>query len=121
MARRVTPMLHVPDVDATADWYASIGFQVRDRGSDGAETVFAALGFGDSEIMLNVGGKASEAWRREVDLYVQVDDVDALFAEIGERVEIVEPLHDTFYGMREFIIRDCNRLWITFGTPVAGP
>ena len=23
--------------------------------------------------------------------------------------------HDTHYGMREFIIRDPNRFWITFG------
>jgi len=29
----------------------------------------------------------------------------------------VEGLHDTFYGMREFIIRDLNRFWITFGQP----
>jgi hypothetical protein len=28
------------------------------------------------------------------------------------------PSHpDTFYGMREFIIRDLNRFWITFGQP----
>ena len=27
---------------------------------------------------------------------------------------IVEGLHDTFYGMREFIIRDVNRFWLTF-------
>jgi hypothetical protein len=30
----------------------------------------------------------------------------------------VEGLHDTFYGMREFIIRDLNRFWITFGSPL---
>jgi hypothetical protein len=27
-------------------------------------------------------------------------------------------LHDAFYGMREFIIRDLNRFWMTFGEPV---
>ena len=26
--------------------------------------------------------------------------------------------YDTFYGAHEFIIRDCNRFWITFGQPV---
>ena len=30
---------------------------------------------------------------------------------------MVEDLHDTFYGMREFIIRDLNGFWITFGQP----
>jgi hypothetical protein len=44
--------------------------------------------------------------------------VDALRARLGDRVEVVEDLHDTFYGMREFIIRDVNRFWITFGQPI---
>jgi hypothetical protein len=30
-------------------------------------------------------------------------------------VDVVEVPHDTFYGMRELIIRDLNRFWITFG------
>jgi orotate phosphoribosyltransferase len=33
-------------------------------------------------------------------------------------VDVIEGLHDTFYGMREFTIRDLNRFWITFGQPV---
>jgi uncharacterized glyoxalase superfamily protein PhnB len=111
------PMFHVPDVAATANWYASIGFTVRDRASDGDEVVWASLNFGDSEVMLSAGGKASDAPRREVDLYVRVDDVGATFARLKDKAEIVEGLHDTFYGMREFIIRDCNRFWITFGQP----
>lgn len=46
-------------------------------------------------------------------------DVDALFARLAGRVEVVEALHDTAYGVREFIIRDCNRFWLTFGEPKA--
>jgi len=30
----------------------------------------------------------------------------------------VEDPHDTFYRMREFIIRDFNGFWITFGQSV---
>lgn len=117
MTRRAVPMLHVPDVAATAQWYASIGFELRASGSDDGAVVWAALVFGDSEVMLSAGGRASDAHRREVDLYLHVDDVEAVFAAIAGRVEVVEGLHDTFYGMREFIIRDCNRFWITFGQP----
>ena len=29
--------------------------------------------------------------------------------------------HDTHYGMRELIIRDLNRFWITFGQHVVRP
>ncbi len=29
MPARIVPMIHVPNVAATADWYASIGFQTQ--------------------------------------------------------------------------------------------
>ncbi len=32
--------------------------------------------------------------------------------------KVVEGLYDAFYGMREFIIRDINGFWITFGQPI---
>jgi uncharacterized glyoxalase superfamily protein PhnB len=65
--------------------------------------------------MFNQGGHASVERRREVDLYIDVEDVDALFASLKDRVEVVELPHDTEYGMREFVVRDPNRFWITFG------
>lgn len=113
--RSVTPMIHVPDVQATADWYAGIGFEVLDVGRDGEEAVFALVRFGNGQVMFNGGGRPSDADRREVDLYVETDEVDALHARLKDRVEMIEGLHDTFYGMREFIVRDLNRFWITFG------
>ena len=80
---------------------------------------FARLAYGDSEVMFNIGGVPSSARRREVDLYVYAEDVDGLHATLEDRVDIVEGPHDTFYGMRELIVRDLNRFWITFGEPSA--
>ena len=68
--------------------------------------------------MLNPGGKAGRDHRREMDLYIFVEDVDDLCRGLRGRVEVVEDLHDTFYGTREFIIRDLNRFRITFGQPL---
>ena len=123
MARDVVPMVHVPDVRATAAWYAGIGFRVLathpDSGDpDAGDLDWAMLGWGDGRIMLSITGKPSEAWRREVDLYVYAEDVRALAERLRGRVELVEDVHETEYGMRELIIRDCNRFWITFGEPV---
>jgi hypothetical protein len=115
---RVTPMLHVPDVAATAAWYESIGFTLRGKHVEDGTMLWAALAFGATELMLNCGGSPSAAHRREVDLYVQVDDVAAVHARLAGRVELVEDLHHTEYGMRELIIRDVNRFWITFGQPM---
>jgi uncharacterized glyoxalase superfamily protein PhnB len=112
-------MIHVPDVRATADWYVSIGFELRRFNEEDGETNWALLTLGNAEVMLSSGGTASGAGRREVDLYVYSDDVDALYARLKDRVEVVEGLNDTFYGMREFIVRDLNRFWITFGQPIS--
>jgi uncharacterized glyoxalase superfamily protein PhnB len=115
MSKRVVPMIHVPDVRATAEWYRSIGFTVERTNEDDGEMNWASLSYGSTEVMLNVGGQPSAAHRREVDLYVHTDDVDALYERLKDRAETVEGPQDTFYGMREFIIRDPNRFWITFG------
>lgn len=110
-------MIHVPDVRATVEWYRSIGFEVLDVGEIEGDASFALLAFGDGHVMLNEGGSLSDAHRRETDLYVETEKVDELFESLKDRVEVFEPPHDTFYGMREFIIRDLNRFWITFGEP----
>ena len=110
-------MLHVPDVRATVEWYEDIGFKV--VATYGEEThdnfSFAIVSFGETEVMFSTDGERSDKWRREVDLYVYTDNIDELYENLKDRVDVVETPHDTFYGMREFIIRDPNRFWITFG------
>jgi uncharacterized glyoxalase superfamily protein PhnB len=118
MSEKVVPMIHVPDVRAAVEWYTAIGFTVTRTHDDGEGLSFALLSFGSSELMFNEGGQPSTRERREVDLYVYSDDIEDLYGRLKDRVEVVEGLHDTFYGMREFIIRDLNRFWITFGQPV---
>ncbi len=110
-------MIHVVDVLTTTRWYESIGFTVLDSGKDDGDTVWAMVAFGQGKVMFNAGGRPSEADRREVDLYIDTQGVDELYGTLKDRVEIREEPHDTFYGMREFIIRDINGFWITFGEP----
>lgn len=116
--QKVVPMIHVPDVRAAVNWYQGIGFKVDNTYSDdGGGLSFAILSFGTSQVMFNQGGRSSTEHRREVDLYLYIENVDALYERLKDRVEVVERPHDTFYGMRELIIRDLNRFWITFGQP----
>jgi orotate phosphoribosyltransferase len=112
-------MIHVPDVRATVEWYQSIGFSVINTyGDDGDGLSFALLSFGRSRVMFNEGGKPGTTFRREVDLYVYADRVDEMYQSLKNRVDVVETPHDTFYGMREFTVRDLNRFWITLGQPI---
>lgn len=111
----VTPMIHVPDVAATAAWYARLGFIVDDMVLDGEETVWARLRLGPSVVMLNCGGRAAAHDRRDVDLYVSVEDVQAQRVALPDGVAVIKDLHLAYHGMREFIVRDPNGFWITFG------
>jgi uncharacterized glyoxalase superfamily protein PhnB len=117
MNENVVPMIHVPDVGATVDWYESIGFRaVATYGNETAGGLsFAIMAFGKGQVMFNQGGETSPKRRREVDLYTYVDDVDELYSRLKERVDVIEGPHNTFYGMREVIVRDLNGFWITFG------
>ena len=120
MTERVVPMIHVPDVRAAVDWYESIGFIVKNTyGNDEGGLSFAIVSFGTTDVMFNQGGKPSTSFRREVDLYVYTTNVDDVYQQLKDRVEVVEPPTDKFYGMRELIIRDLNRFWVTFGQPSA--
>src|SRR5687768_535299 len=102
MGEKVVPMIHVPDVRATVDWYCGLGFTVIGTFSDDGEGLsWAMLSFGSTEVMFDEGGQPSTRNRREFDLYVYSDNVDDLFRRLKDRVEVVEGLHDTFYGMRE--------------------
>lgn len=119
MRKNVVPMFHVPDVRVTVDWYRRIGFDVAETFGDAADGLsFAIVAFGDGQVMFSSGGRSGNKHRREVDLYAYTTDVDALFEDLKDRVEIVERPHNMFYGMREIIIRDVNGFWITFGQEI---
>src|SRR5688572_23871960 len=106
VGKRVRPMIHVPDVRATVEWYQSIGFEVVSTNEYDGTVDWALLSFGDGQVMFNAGGAPSSAARREVDLYVNTDGVDALYETLKDRVDVHKAVHETFYGMREFIVRD---------------
>jgi hypothetical protein len=83
MPGKVVPMIHVPDVRTTVNWYESIGFTVTDTYDDGGDGLsFAILRFGGSEVMFNSGGETSGQKRRKVDLYIYLDNVDGLYANL---------------------------------------
>jgi catechol 2,3-dioxygenase-like lactoylglutathione lyase family enzyme len=108
-------MIRVPDVRATVDWYTNVGFQVVGTNENEGVIDWALLSFGDGRVMFNAGGQPGGAGRREVDLYVHVDDVRGLYERIQGSVTVEKGVHETFYGMRELIVRDLNGFWVTFG------
>jgi len=117
MTKRVVPMIFVPDVRETIAWYEAVGFTLVGTHHDEDDEVidWASLSYGDTHIMLSGGGRSSSEYRREMDLYIYTDDVDSLYERLKDTIEVHQAPQDTFYGTREFIARDNNRFWVTFG------
>jgi ankyrin repeat protein/uncharacterized glyoxalase superfamily protein PhnB len=104
---KCVPMIYVPDVAAALDWYTAIGFEEMARYGEGSLVNFGMVRFGKAEIMLNMHGRNGE---HDVSLWLYTDRVDELYRVLKSRHigDFVEDLNDTFYGAREFGIRDLN-------------
>lgn len=134
MYKKLTTNMMVEDVNRTVDFYSDVlGFElIMGVPEDSHEIVTAkrkdqALGFaivkcGNVEMMF----QAKKSLAREIPefsgmkiggsltFYVQVENIEGLYEELKEKVTIIRDLQTTFYGMREFYIRDCNGYVLTF-------
>jgi ankyrin repeat protein len=129
--KKGSPMISVPDVGATLDWYTSIGFEEMARYADEAIVVWGMMSFGSVEIALNSGGKPGP---REVSLWFITDKVEDLYQLFKSRQlaaaqsvitgepsdhksgEFIEDLYEPFYGGKQFSIRDLNGYMLVFYT-----
>jgi ankyrin repeat protein len=127
--KKGVPMIYVPDVGRTLDWYASIGFKEIGRYADEGVVNFGMVSFGGAEVMLNMHGRPGE---HDASLWFYTDKVDALYQLLKSRqleaaqavlageardlqgIEFVEDINDTFYSAREFGIRDLNGYLLYF-------
>jgi catechol 2,3-dioxygenase-like lactoylglutathione lyase family enzyme len=108
----VVAFIRVADAEATAQWYARLGF--REEWRTQAEPhlpLFLAITNGEGRIFLSehTGDAHPDAL-----LYVYVDDVDAVAAEFGVQAELA------YYGMREIELVDPDGNRLRIGTPAAG-
>lgn len=129
----LTVNLLVADVNATMTFYVDVlGFEFTLGVIEGTEDTvfestderlaFAMLKRDDVDLMLQ--SHASVAAELDdfrapqggdsVALYIDVDDVVALWEQLRERVDVVEDLRTKFYGAQEFSFRDPNGILIGF-------
>jgi uncharacterized glyoxalase superfamily protein PhnB len=125
VAGRVMPIIAVPSVDATRNFYVdTLGFQhvMGMVGKDG-QLDFCTVVLGAASIMFNrAPGGRTTAGRQPVDIYLEVADVDALHAALKAKgVAISDPLTLQWWGDRTFKVMDPNGYEIWFYTNVAEP
>jgi ankyrin repeat protein len=133
---KLTPMLGVPDMDATVAWYRSIGFQLAGSHGEEGKMDWASVNFGEAEIMFV---PSTDPWREKtaaLSLWIRTDRLDDLYARLkrhqleraramlaGETTDAPEvrfklDLYTAFYGQREFSIRDPNGVELCFYQPL---
>ena len=104
------PLLLVPDVGATADFYRSVlGFK-SDEGADSPE--YSVVWRDNAAVHFSQGEDAP----RGVRIFFWVKDVNALYDEVVQRgVTIAVPIGTRPYGVRDFAIRDPNGVVVVCG------
>ena len=108
---KTVPFLRVADAEASAEWYARLGFTIdwRHRFAPNLP-LFISISNGDGQLFLS---EHTGDARPDTLVYVYVDDVDAVAVELGVAVQTAG------YGMRELELVDLDGNRLRFGTPVA--
>lgn len=134
MYKRMTPNVMVEDVVQTVAFYRDIlGLEfvmavpansqtVMMECDDTVPLVYALMKHNDINIMFqaqqslatDIPAFAGMAIGGTVSFYFELDDVDACYETVRQKAEIVKDIETTWYGMREFYIRDCNGYIIGF-------
>lgn len=125
--KKITANLMVEDVDKTIAYYRDLlGFELAMTEPQEEPFQWAMMTNGGAELMFQ--SRASLAGEYEqlfgdiplggsFTLFIEVNDVRALFEKVKTHVEMVKELEETFYGMIEFTIRDLDGYLLTFAQP----
>lgn len=112
----VTPVLIVPDVPTAVRFYVdTLGFTLGNM--DGGWAVVQRNGV---EVMFALPNPHMPFERPMMTgyIYFRTDQVDDIWKELKDRAEIIYPVEDFYYGMREFAIRDLNGYILQFGQEI---
>lgn len=124
----ITPNLMVDNVLATINYYHGVlGFKkINSVPEEGEELDWALMKKDDVEIMF----QSEESLKKDIPemrhekpgggctLFIKMKEVQPFYERLYGDVDIVVEIKDTFYGMREFTIRDINGYYLTFAEPI---
>jgi len=117
--RHITPFLRVPDIEAAVTFFTdTLGFKVSIRAGE-----YAFVYRDDVAFRLVEDDKLPPRGNGRYTSYIDVDDVDALYAELKPKLDLlpaghVQPPCDQPYGQREIAIIGPDGDLIGFGSPI---
>ena len=119
MVRQIAPQFFSADLAATIAYYQEkLGFQCLGTWMD--PPVYAIVARDERAIHFRCAAPPTanpEKYMEELlDAYVSIDNADALYAEYAAKgVEFARELRDMPWGMREFVVKDCDGRLVAFG------
>jgi len=129
MVKKITPVLLVEEVEPCVKfWVERLGFEKTVEVPEGDKLGFVILVKGGVELMYqsyasadkDVPGSAKEFRKGPTFLYVEVENLEATLAAM-KGVEVVMPVRTTFYGAKEFGVKDPGGHILTFAQLGAVP
>jgi len=118
---QITPFMHVPDIDAALAFFEDVlGFETLFRMDDYAYVEREGVGI---RILQNRGNDGAPPGNRRFAYYVDVRDVDALYAELKPKLDALPPadVHgpaDKPYDQRELLVLAPDGNLIAFGQAI---
>jgi catechol 2,3-dioxygenase-like lactoylglutathione lyase family enzyme len=118
---QVTPFMHVPDIEAALRFFEDIlGFKTLFRDGTYAYVHRETVGF---RLLQNHGNDGAPPGNRRFCYYIDVRDVDALYAELKPKLDTLpsKDVHgpaDKPYNQRELLVLAPDGNLIAFGQPI---
>ena len=116
------PMLETENIKQTIEFYTqNLGFKCQGVYPDKENICWASLSSGACEIAFGLPN-AHTNFEKPIltgSIYMYVENVEEFWQKLKDKVEIVYPLEDMIYGMREFGIRDCNGYILNLGQDIS--
>jgi catechol 2,3-dioxygenase-like lactoylglutathione lyase family enzyme len=119
--RQITPFMHVPDIEAAIAFFEEVlGFTLYVRMDGYAYLHRESVGM---RLMQNRGEDGAPPGNRRFAYYVDVEDVDALHAELKPKLDLLPAgdVHgpaDKGYGQRELVLLAPDGNLIAFGSEI---
>jgi uncharacterized glyoxalase superfamily protein PhnB len=123
MINKSTPILHVKSVEPSLKfWTDRFGFKPTIKVPEGNHIGFVALENGPVELMLQtyegMQSDQSDPLAKAVDqgpsfIFMEVPDIKVVIKSL-EGAEIVQGLHETFYGAKEVVVKEPGGHFVIF-------
>ena len=121
---KVVPEIAVSDMQRSLEFYSSLGFLKDNEGIvDDKGSQWYSLALGDAALWLIREDVLEDLDPDEekgngINIYVTVDDVDAVYEKLKPEAMIVKDIETLWYGLRQFSVSDPDGYLLTINMPV---